>query len=75
MERDKGERAKFKADYAGHSEAQTDLNNEIQAGEWQGLSKFKTYRQRSRQGKILATHQAVSNRLRQLEKMYYTLVS
>ncbi len=69
-----GEQEKPETDYSGYSETQTDLNNEIQAGEWQALAKFKTYRQRSRQGKILATHQAVSNRLRQLEKMYYALV-
>jgi hypothetical protein len=79
MEREKKpkyhpEGEKPETDYSGYSEAQTDLNNEIQAGEWQGLSQFKTYQQRSRQGKIIATHQAVSNRLRQLEKMYYALV-
>jgi hypothetical protein len=89
MERDRKERAKYEAkyrygpvdakeqfdkDYSGYSEAQTDLNNEIHAGEWQSLSRFKTYRNRSRQGKILATHQAVSNRLRELEKMYYALI-
>jgi hypothetical protein len=46
----------------------------VKAGEWQSLKKFKVYQKRSRQGKILLTHQAVSNRLRQLEKMYYALV-
>lgn len=53
---------------------QTDLDAEIRAGEWQNLRRFKVYKQRSRQGKILATYQAVSNRLRQLEQMYYKLV-
>ncbi|HSW47470.1 MAG TPA: hypothetical protein VLG67_00150 [Candidatus Saccharimonadales bacterium] len=61
-------------DYTGYSEKQTDLDIEMKAGEWQSLSRFKTYRQRSRQGKIIATHQAVSNRLNQLEKLYYKLV-
>lgn len=61
-------------DYTGYSEQQTDLNIEMQAGEWQNLSRFKTYQQRSRQGKIIATHQAVSNRLNQLEQLYYKLV-
>lgn len=61
-------------DYTGYSEQQTDLNIEMQAGEWQNLSRFKTYQQRSRQGKIIATHQAVSNRLHQLEQLYYSLV-
>jgi hypothetical protein len=61
-------------DYTGYSEKQTDLDIEMKAGEWQSLSRFKTYRQRSRQGKIIATHQAVSNRLSQLEKLYYKLV-
>lgn len=61
------------ADYTGYSEKQTDLDIEMKAGEWQSLSRFKTYRQRSRQGKIIATHQAVSNRLNQLEQLFYKL--
>lgn len=61
-------------DFTGFSEKQTDLDIELKAGEWKNLSRFKTYRQRSRQGKIIATHQAVSNRLNQLEQMYYKLV-
>ncbi len=52
----------------------SDLNREIQAGEWQRLREFKTYRKRSRQGKIIATHQAISNRLQQLESLFYQLV-
>lgn len=61
------------ADYSGYSEKQTDLDIEMKAGEWQNLSRFKTYRQRSRQGKIIATHQTVSNRLNQLEQLFYKL--
>ncbi len=58
----------------GHSEKQLDLDAEIAAGEWTHLKNFKTYQQRSRQGKIIAMHKAVSNRLQQLEKLYYPLV-
>ena len=49
--------------------------HEIQAGEWQRLKESKTYRKRTRQGKIIATHQALSNRLKQLETLFYQLVS
>ncbi len=50
------------------------LDEEIKAGEWTRLREFKTYRKRSRQGKIIATHQALSNRLAQIEKLFYQLV-
>ena len=60
-------------DESGYSEKQTDLNMEIAAGEWESLKKFKVYQNRSRQGKIIATYQAVSNRLRQLDKLFYEL--
>jgi len=74
MDREKTNESEQNADYSGYSEKQTDLDIEMKAGEWQSLSRFKTYRQRSRQGKIIATHQTVSNRLNQLEKLYYKLV-
>ena len=61
-------------DEIGFSEKDLDLDIEIRAGEWQNLRKFHTYKQRSRQGKIIATYQAVSNRLNQLAGMYYKLV-
>jgi len=51
------------------------LDIEIRAGEWQNLKKIKTYQKRSRQGKIIATYQAVSNRLNQLIVLYYKFVS
>lgn len=51
------------------------LDQEIKAGEWQRLVEFRTYRQRTRQGKIIATHQALSNRLKQLETLFYQLVA
>lgn len=74
MDREKNwEQEDSEADYSGYSEKQTDLDIEMKAGEWQNLSRFKTYRQRSRQGKIIATHQAVSNRLNQLEQLFYKL--
>lgn len=59
----------------GFSEKELDLDIEIRAGEWQNLKKFKTYQRRSRQGKIIATYQAVSNRLNQLVSLYYKFVS
>jgi len=59
----------------GFSEKELDLDIEIRAGEWQNLKKFNTYQKRSRQGKIIATYQAVSNRLNQLVGMYYKFVS
>jgi len=49
------------------------LDREIAAGEWTRLSRFKIYRQRSRQGRILAVYQALSNRLDQLVKAFYEL--
>ncbi len=58
----------------GFSEKELDLDIEIRAGEWQNLKKFKTYQKRSRQGKIIATYQAVSNRLNQLVALYYKFV-
>jgi hypothetical protein len=67
--------AEFEAfDEGGHSEMQADLDAEIQAGEWQSLKRFKIYQQRSRQWKIIATYQAVSNRLNQMVALYYKLV-
>ena len=59
----------------GFSEKELDLDIEIKAGEWQNLKKFRTYQKRSRQGKIIATYQAVSNRLNQLIALYYKFVS
>lgn len=61
-------------DESGFSEADLDLDIEIRAGEWQSLKKFKRFKQRSRQGKIIATYQAVSNRLNQLVALYYKFV-
>lgn len=68
-EKDKFEETKDQ----GFSEKELDLDIEIRAGEWQNLRKFNTYQKRSRQGKIIATHKAVSNRLRQLENLFYEL--
>ncbi len=62
-------------DETGFSEKDLDLDIEIRAGEWQNLKKFNTYQRRSRQGKIIATYQAVSNRLNQLVVLYYKFVS
>ncbi len=73
MEREK-ESSEEKGE-GGFSEKELDLDIEIRAGEWQNLKKFRTYQRRSRQGKIIATHQALSNRLAQLEKLFYQLAS
>ncbi|MCL4354548.1 hypothetical protein M1349_03730 [Patescibacteria group bacterium] len=51
------------------------LQEEIDAGEWQRLREFETYKKRSRQGKIIAMHQAISNRIKQLELLFYQLVA
>ena len=77
MEKEKSseKKEKVETDESGHSEKQSDLDAEIQAGEWQQIRKFKVYQNRSRQGKIIAMHKAVSNRLNQLSKLYYDLVS
>ena len=58
----------------GYSEADLDLDIEIQAGEWQNLRKSRRFKSRSRQGKIIAMYQAVSNRLNQLVVLYYKFV-
>src|SRR5947209_15890587 len=73
MEREHTEQDIFESD-AGYSEKQQALDAEIQAGEWHSLRKYKTYQQRSRQWKIIATYKAVSNRLNQLVELYYKLV-
>lgn len=70
----RGEAGESQAD-SGFSEKEDALDIEIRAGEWQNLKKFKTYQKRSRQGKIIATYQAVSNRLNQLVGLYYRFVS
>lgn len=57
-----------------YQKSESGLQEEIQAGEWKRLGEFETYRKRSRQGKILATLQALTNRIVQLEKMFYELV-
>ncbi len=59
----------------GYSEKQLDLDAEIGAGEWETLKKFKTYQRRSRQWKIIATHRALANRIKQLEILFYKLCS
>jgi|GEM_PF-1206859 len=74
-EKEFSEGSKREKDESGYSEADTDLNLEIQAGEWQSLGKFKVFKRRSRQGKIIATYQAVSNRLNQLVALYYKFVA
>ncbi len=50
------------------------LEEEIKAGEWQRLKNFDTYKKRTRQGKIIAMHKALSNRIEQLEQLFYQLV-
>ncbi len=68
------EHAEYQQDETGFSERQEALDIEVRAGEWQNLKKFRTYQKRSRQGKIILTYQAVSNRLNQLVGLYYTFV-
>jgi hypothetical protein len=52
----------------------SELDHEILAGEWEMLTKNETYRRRTRAGRIIAMHQAISNRIKQLEKLFYPLV-
>jgi hypothetical protein len=54
-------------------ESNSNLEKEIAAGEWMRLREFRTYRARTRQGRILAVYQALSNRLDQLVKVFYSL--
>ncbi len=68
------EKKESRSEYSTYNEKELDLDIEIRAGEWQNLKKFNTYRKRSRQGKIIATYQAVSNRLNQLVGLYYKFV-
>lgn len=68
------EQEPLEKDESGYSEANSTLQAEIDAGEWERLGEFPTYNNRSRQGKIIATHQAVTNRLNQLSVLYYQLV-
>ncbi len=57
-----------------HEEQISDLDREILAGEWDNLTKHDLYHKRTRAGKIIAMHQAISNRIKQLEKLFYPLV-
>ena len=50
------------------------LTEEITAGEWTKLNQFDIFRNRSRQGRIIVTIQALENRIKQLEKVFYGLV-
>ncbi|MBI4079277.1 MAG: hypothetical protein HY429_03210 [Candidatus Levybacteria bacterium] len=76
MENERGETSEWEdeRDESGFSEKEMDLDVEIRAGEWQNLRRFRSYQRRSRQWKIIATYQAISNRLRQLEQLFYELV-
>lgn len=70
-----GDETASNAAEAGFSEKELDLDIEVRAGEWQNLKRLNAYKKRSRQGKIIATYQAVSNRLNQLVALYYKFVS
>lgn len=52
----------------------SELDREILAGEWEMLTRNETYQKRTRAGRIIAMHQAISNRIKQLEKLFYPLV-
>ncbi len=58
-----------------NAESVSRLEEEIKAGEWKNLKRFEAYRQRSRQGRIIATHKALSNRIKQLEYLFYQMVA
>lgn len=52
----------------------SELDQEILAGEWEKLTQNEVYRNRSRSGKIIAMHQAITNRIKELEKLFYPMV-
>lgn len=60
--------------FSQDDKAASTLEEEIQAGEWQRLNEFPSFKRRSRQGRIVATYQAISNRLNQLVVLYYQFV-
>lgn len=57
-----------------HEDSMSELDREILAGEWENLTKNETYKARSRSGKIIAMHQAITNRIKELEKLFYPMV-
>lgn len=68
------EKTKSKESFTSReSRQESTLDQEINAGEWMRLCKYKAYKRRSRQGRILAVYQAISNRLDQLVKVFYEL--
>lgn len=71
---EENKKEKADRDESGYSEKQSAFDAEVKAGEWQKIRKFKIFQDRSRQGKIIVMHQAVSNRLSQLTQLYYKLV-
>lgn len=73
MEKDKTRETPESAE-TRREDTDSGLEREIAAGEWQRLKTFITYQKRTRQGKILATYQAISNRLSQLSTVFMHLV-
>ena len=59
---------------AAKEDEMSDLDRDILAGEWENLTKNEFYHKRTRAGKIIAMHQAITNRIKQLEKLFYPLV-
>ena len=55
-------------------DSMSSLDQEILAGEWEKLTQNETYRNRTRAGKIIAMHQAITNRIKELEKLFYPMV-
>ncbi|KKT75875.1 MAG: hypothetical protein UW69_C0008G0026 [Microgenomates group bacterium GW2011_GWA2_44_7] len=73
MEKDKT-RESTETSETQKDDTDSSLEREIAAGEWQRLKTFITYRKRSRQGRILASYQAVTNRLNQLSTVFMQVV-
>lgn len=65
MEYDKSEyAAQTQPEYdEGYSEKQSALDNEIQAGGWQNLTKFQDFVDSSRRQRMFVAYQAVTNKL------------
>lgn len=74
-EKNRDRRREEKSDSSESQKQESRLQEEILAGEWMRLNEFDVYRRRSRQGKIIATIQALENRIAQLERHFYQLVA
>jgi len=74
-EKNQGEGAVVDEKSEARYNTESTLEGELKAGEWQRLSEFEKDKKRSRQVKRIAMIEAISNRITQLEKLFYQLVA